>query len=304
MAKTDVVIIGAGPAGLTAALYLARSAYAAVVLEKGAPGGKLLTIPVIENYPGLPATSGMALAQSFLDSAAHFGVTPTYGNVRSVSKTPEGLFLTSTDAGDFLSRAVLVASGLANVPSVPGEKALLGKGVSYCATCDGRFYKGKDIAVYGNGEKTVSEALYLAPLVGSLLFLVKGDLDCSEASKAALKSFPNIQILENAVLTAITGESHVEKILYSVGDFPGEKSVSGVFPLAGEKSASAFLSPLPLLLDHGFIVTDASLMSNVPGLFAAGDIVKKPLRQVVTAAGDGALSSNSIIAYLRKGAGV
>ncbi len=293
MTQTDVVIIGAGAAGLSAATYLARSSYKFIIIDKGAPGGRLNTLPRIENYPGFKSVSGMELANAFIDSASALGVETTYGNVMSVSK--EGYrFITKTDTDSYESEAVIVATGITFTPSVKGEKEFLGKGVSYCATCDGRFFKGEKMAVFGNGDEAIEEALYLAPLSSELVFVCQNKLKGSDKALNALKNDKRITILEDSDLNEIKGDEKVTSILVNGKNI----DVKAVFPLNGPKSASSFLSNIGIELNKGFIKANQEQETNVKGLYAAGDILDKKLKQVVTAAGEGATAATSCIKYL------
>jgi thioredoxin reductase (NADPH) len=298
MKKVAVVIIGAGAAGLSCALYLKRAGVDFVLLEKGAPGGKLLTIAEIGNYPGLPQLSGAELAMDLLNSATRVGVEVGYGDVVSVSKENNSFTIKTSDE-IYLSEAVVVATGLSNVPTIQGEKELFGRGVSYCATCDGPLYRKKVAALYGQGDRALEEAAYLANLVGELYFICPdAALQGSPALWEPLQKKSNVHFLLNSKVNAIKGQGHVESIVINGSQ---ELAVSAIFPLFGEKSASAFLSPLSSLkMEKGFIEVDETMSSSVPGLFAAGDIVKKKLRQVVTACSDGAIASNGVASYLRK----
>ncbi len=292
MNEFDVVIIGAGPAGLTAALYLGRANKSVLLLDKGAPGGKLLTIPKIDNYPGFASTNGLTLANSFLESATRNGVSGTYGSVSEVKKEDEG-FLIGTDTGRYKGKCVIVASGLDNIASIPGEKKFLHKGVSYCATCDGRFFKGKRMAVIGKGAKVFVEASYLSSLTDEIyLFLTEGETPVDLEAK--------IKVVEGAKIKRIEGEDTVNGLLYEKDGQEIELPLSAVFPLLHEEAASSFLSSFPLETENGFIITDENMTTNIPGLFCVGDIRSKKLRQVVTAASDGAIASASAISYLNK----
>lgn len=300
MKESKVVIIGAGVAGLSCALYLQRAGLPYLLLEKGAPGGKLLTVAEISNYPGFAKISGMDLAMAFFNSVSSQGVETTYGNVVSVEKIPTGFRIHCEDE-TYESEALVVASGLTNAPSFPGEKALLGKGVSYCATCDGPLYKNKDVGVYGKGEKALEEALYLAGLVQHVYLMTPEDnYEASATLLNALREKGNAEILSSVKIVSLLGDKHLEKVVFQEKSVTKELALSAFFPLTGEKSAAGFLSSLPLTLNHGFIPVDATMMSPLPGLFAAGDIVDKKLRQVVTAAGDGANASSGVISYLRE----
>lgn len=295
MLKVDVTIIGAGPAGLTAATYLARSSKSFVLIDKDAPGGRLNTLPEIENYPGFKSVSGMELANAFIDSASALGVETTYGNVMSVYKENDR-FVTKTDMESYESLAVIVATGITFAPTIKGEKEFLGKGVSYCATCDGRFFKGKNMAVCGNGDEAIQEALYLAPLSSKLFFICPNKIKGNDKLVSALRYLNNVGILEDSSLDEISGESKVSSILVNDKII----DVEAVFPLNGPKSASGFLSNLGLELNKGFIKANSEQETSVPGLYAAGDILDKKLRQVVTAAGEGALAATSAIKYLNE----
>jgi thioredoxin reductase (NADPH) len=300
MKQLDVVVIGAGPAGLSAGVYLARSPFHAIVVEKGAPGGKLLTVAKIENYLGFKPISGAELAQDFVTSATAAGVIVEYGNVLSVA--PEnGSFLVTTDIEKYLAKAVIVASGTANAKlGIVGEKEFLGRGVSYCATCDGAFYRNLPTAVYGRGDIALEEAIFLAGLVSHLYFFVEGaSLSGSASLIETLKKMPTAEIIEGGKLLRIIGDRHVEKIMVGFPEGEKEYAVNGIFPLVGEKSSTEFLSSLPIRFDKSFIETDSVMMSSVPGIFAAGDVAKKKLRQVVTSAADGAVASAGVIGYLR-----
>lgn len=299
MKETPVVIIGAGPAGLSAALYLKRAGISLCVLEKSAPGGKLLNLSEVSNYPGFSSIGGFELAQSFVQSAQSQGVETIAAEVVSVSYQADH-FLVATRDENYEAKAVVVASGLANVPSIKGEKEHLLKGVSYCATCDGPLFRKKAVALYGSGEKAIEEGLYLANLVSTLYFITP-EKDVGNTPLAqALFAKSNVILLKESKVTEILGEGRVQSIKVQSPKGESAYDVAAVFPLLGEKSASSFLSPLSLTMENGFILVDDYRMSSFPGLFAAGDIVKKPLRQVVTAASDGALASLGVLNYLRK----
>lgn len=296
MKESKVMIIGAGAAGLSCALYLKRAAIPFILLEKGAMGGKLLTIAKIENYPGSPELSGYDLAQSFIASAARFGVESVYGDVLSVSKQGSK-FLVECQDESYLAEAVVVASGLSNVPSIKGEKEFLAKGVSYCATCDGPMFRHKEVMVYGEGEKALEEALYLAGLASKVYLLIPGAIsEKGELEQEVLKK-ENLVVVSGSKVSEICGNNHVESVKYLQNGHENSLPVNAIFPLLGEKSASSFLSPLNVQMNHGFILVDKDMMSSVPGLFAAGDIVDKRLRQVVTAASDGAIASSALGSY-------
>lgn len=294
----DGVIIGAGAAGLTAAIYWKRSSLSFVLLDKGAPGGKLNNIHQIDNYPGLPHVSGPDLAMSFFNQATDLGVEVEYGDVQRVEKEGD-VFVVSGDFGELRSKTVLVATGTSLSPKgVKGEKEHLGKGVSYCATCDGAFYKGKDVAVIGYQDHAVEDALYLSPLVNRLYFVFPKPLQASEEHERQLKVCTNVEWV-NGKLLSVEGDPRVDRIEVQTEFGLQTISVSGVFPLSDEQSASIFLAPLAPMTEKGFLKVNEARMTSVPGLFAAGDVVDKKLRQIVNAAGEGAEAATSAMAYAR-----
>ena len=297
MRETDVLIVGAGPAGIALSIYLKRAGTDFLLLEKGAPGGKLLEVASIENYPGFPGGSGVDLALLMNEQLSSLGIEPVQDELRTLEMNEDGLFLAKGERDVYLARAAIIATGLTNAPSIPGEKEFLHKGVSYCATCDGPLYKGKDVAIIGHGERALEEALYLAPLARKLYLL----LDQPEEGSLleGLKGRDNVTILRGWPVR-IEGEGAVRCLLVEAEAQEMRLPVSAVFPLSGTKSATAFLSPLPLRLEKGFIPVDENLMSELPGLFAIGDVRVARLRQAITAASDGALCSLSVRNYLRR----
>ena len=300
MVNTDILIVGAGPAGISAALYLARANASFVWLEKSAPGGKLLNIHEVGNYPGIPNANGFDLAMSLLKSTETLGVSSTFGEVKNVHKE-DGRFIIATEDETYSSLALIVATGLSNVPTIPGEKDLLGKGVSYCATCDGPLYRGKTAVIYGKGFQALEEALYLQGIVGKLYLITpEEEYDGEKMMLESLLKNDNVTLLTGTKISKILGESALSSIECQGKDVVFEIKTDVVFPLFGEKSASAFLSPLGLESNRGFIKVDTNMTSSCEGLFAAGDIVDKTLRQVVTAASDGAIAATSAVQYVRK----
>ena len=295
----DVVIIGAGIAGITAGIYLRRSALKAVMLDKGAPGGKLNNIHRIDNYPACPSISGPDLAAQLFNQAMELGVNYEYASVFEVAK--EGnLFKTRTDVGDIVSKAVIVATGSSPKKlGIPGEKDYLGKGVSYCATCDGNFFKGLPVAVYGYLDHAVEDALYLAGLCSKVHFLAPKPIQSTEEHLGQLKALENVEIVLGATMKSIEGDDKVQEVVYELGGFEKRLPVRAIFPLADEKSSSEFLAGLNPDTNKGFLICDSNMQTSVPGLFACGDIVDKRLRQLVNAAGEAAVAATASISYVR-----
>lgn len=298
MRETNTVIVGAGPAGITAALYLKRANANFLWLEKGAPGGKLLNISEVDNYPGLSHQDGFSLATNLLKSAYDAGAKIETLEVERIQKEGD-TYIVSTNKESIRCKTVLVATGLANLPTIPGEKEFFGRGVSYCATCDGPLLKNKIAVVYGNGERVLEEGLYLANIVKRLYLLCPSETyQGDETLLKTLKEKENVTYLPSSRILSIQGDFRVTSIRYSSKDKEHALETNMVFPFAGERSAIQFLSALPVVMEKGYIVVDDKNMSSIPGLFAAGDIVKKRLRQVVTAASDGAIASTGILSYL------
>ena len=296
--KTDCLIIGAGIAGITAAIYLKRSNLSAVLLDKDAPGGKLNSIHRIDNYPGFTQVAGPDLAMHLYEQATSLGIEFTYGSVSEV-KLEDGLFHVTTDVEEYLATTLIVATGIENKKlGVPGEAELNGKGVSYCATCDGNFFKGKDVVVYGYKDRAVEDAIYLSSLAKTVYMLAPHPLEATEAHRNELLEKKNVVLHERMSILSILGEDHVIGVHTYHGGQESDLACDGVFQLYGEKSSSQFLSSLGLETSKGFIKVDASMATSVPGLYAAGDVIDKRLRQLVNAAGEAAVAATSAISYI------
>lgn len=298
MKQTDVIVIGAGIAGLSAAIYLKRSSLSSILLEKSAPGGTLLNVHKIDNYPGFETIPGPELAEKCFSQAMALGVQYEYGNVVSVNKDAD-LFEVKTDVETYQAKAVIVAAGIQiQQTGFPGQKEYLGKGISYCATCDGNFFKGKPVAVIGNENRAAEEALYLAGLVSHLDLISEKPLEIEEHLLNQLQSNPKVSFHLNAKVLRVEGEGKLNSLFIEEGNEEKRLPVDGVFPLFGERSSAEFLSPFGVTNERGYLNVDATRATSVPGLFAAGDVINKGLRQAVTAASDGAEAATSAIRYV------
>ncbi len=297
MKKTDVVIIGAGIAGLTSAIYLKRANIDFVILESTLPGGLLNTLKKVDNYPGFPSCSGQDILLGLLSQIKELDINITYGDVQTILKDEYG-FKVVSDKDMYLTKSVVVASGTNKSSSlIKGEKEYFGRGVSYCATCDGAFYKDLDVLVYGNNDVAIEEAIYLANLVKKLYFVIDGEeLTASKELISTLKDDKNVEFIADSIEEIKGDMLGVNSVLLSSGK---SLEVSGVFPYVGKKSAVEFLKNLNPSLENNYIKTDENMASDIPGLFAIGDVREKKLRQLVTASSDGAIVSTSIISYLR-----
>ena len=297
MKKTDIVVIGAGIAGLTAAIYLKRANADFVILENSLPGGLLNKLHKVENYPGVPNTTGSDILISLMNQIRHLGIEIKYGSVQTILKEEDG-FEVVTDQDSYDTQAVIVATGrkIEGV-TIKGEKEFAGRGVSYCATCDGNFFKGADVAVVGNNDIVLEESLYLANLVKDLYLCVPNEeLEGSQSLLLKVKEKKNIHVMLNSAVDEIVGdEVGVTAIKVNGKEIP----VWGVFPFVGTKSSDEFLANLKPEQDQFGVKVNEEMMSNIPGLFFAGDIVSKKLKQLVTAASDGAIAATAAGRYIK-----
>ena len=294
----DIIIIGGGAAGMTAALYAKRSGKDVLIIERESFGGQIATSPKVENFPSIKQISGLELSNNMFEQICDMGVNFECEDVLKIEKENDS-FLVTTNYNKYISKAVIIANGVKHRKlNAIGEDRLLGKGVSYCATCDGAFYKGKDVAVIGYQDHAVEDALYLSPLVNRLYFVFPKPLQASEEHERQLKACANVEWV-NGKLLSVEGDPRVDRIEVQTEFGLQTISVSGVFPLSDEQSASIFLAPLAPMTEKGFLKVNEARMTSVPGLFAAGDVVDKKLRQIVNAAGEGAEAATSAMAYAR-----
>ncbi len=301
----DLGIIGGGPAGLTASVYASRAGFRPVLWEGISCGGQMLLTPEIENYPGVSSIAGIELADAMTAQAEALGVDIRFAAVRSVRRDNGSFHLSIEGNVEAVYRALIVASGSDHKKlGVPGEDEFRGRGVSYCAVCDGRFFTGKDVAVVGGGNTALGDALYLSRICRSVTLIHRRDVfraDRILVDRAA--SAENIRMLLSTRVESVAGTSRVEELcLRSVDEASAEcrkLPVSAVFIAVGNAPQSAFLAELPeLVLSDGYIPTDERCRTSVPGLFAAGDIRVKSLRQIATAVSDGAVAGVEAAAYL------
>ncbi len=297
MESWDVVVLGAGCAGLTAGLYAARAGKRTLILENRVPGGQAALPGRIDNYPGLPGIDGASLMQTIVQQAESAGAVVQCTPVREV--LPEERIL-RTDADTYRAKALILATGAEPKPlDIPGEARLRGRGVSYCATCDGFFFRNREVYVVGGGNSAGTEALHLAELASRVHLLVRRDqLRCEAAIAARLRAAPNISLEFCTALTEIRGQTQVEALVLEDTQTGRRRTVpaAGVFIFVGYRPASQLL-PLPKD-ENGCLLTDASLCTGVPGVFAAGDVRAKALRQIVTAVADGAIAATEACKFL------
>jgi len=298
----ELIIIGGGPAGLTAGIYAKRAGIDAILIEKALPGGLITTTELVENYPGFPeGVSGMDLGQRFEDQAKKYGLDIIFGKAVRI-EVNKGHMVVFTEENSFSTKTVIIATG--SEPKklgVPGEEDFIGKGVSYCATCDGPFYKDKNIAVIGGGNGALEEALFLTKFA-KLVTLIhrRKDLRADKVLKDKAASNPKIFMKLDTIVDEIKGDEKVRslKLTDASSNKRSSMNVDGVFVYAGLKPNTDFVKETIKLDDRGHIITDDKLATNIPGIFAAGDVRKKILRQVVTSVADGAIALNSVKEYL------
>ncbi len=295
----DVIVIGAGIAGISAAIYLKRSSLSFLLLDKGMVGGKLNYIHKIDNYPGFSSISGIELSLSLQRQMKQLNIESTYGEVNKIEKK-DNVFQVRTDLDTYKCKAIILASGSSEQRlGVKGEKEFFGKGVSYCATCDGPFFKNKEVAVYGYKDFAFEDALYLASICSKVYFILPRESKASEVHFNEVISKDNIKLIQGYQLKEINGKDAVSSILISNGKEDKLIYVSAIFPLFEQVSSIQFLSSLNLDSKNNFVLIDSSSSTNVPGFFACGDVVNKKVKQLVNAASEGAIAAISAINYVR-----
>ena len=298
----EVVIVGGGPAGLAAGQYSARAGRKTAVVEELSCGGQTMIIDEIENYPGVGKTTGYELAAAFESQAEQFGCEIVYDQIQSIEKDASGVFNVNLLSGKITARAVIIATGSKHRNlEVPGEKELTGHGVSYCATCDGPFFKNKKILVCGGGDSAVQEAMYLTKLTDNVTVCHRRDRFRAQAAvvENLMKTGKVTLKMNHNVVSINAGEGKVSSVTFLNKESGQEytEDFDAVFVFVGNIPQSA-LVPQCDKDEQGFIITDAKMQTSVPGIFAAGDVRNTPFRQVVTAAADGAIAAHYASEYI------
>lgn len=303
MKVRDLIIIGAGPAGMSAGIYAARSALSPLIIESQMPGGQVALTDFIENYPAFPnGMSGQELTKLMEEQCNNFNVEfMNFVQVDFVEKENK-IFKLKTNQGDFFAKTVIVATGASPAElGIPGEREFKGRGVSYCATCDGPLFKDKDILVVGGGDSAVQEAIYLTKFVSSLKIVHRRDkLRARKMLQEKVFKNPKIDILWNSNLLEIKGKDLVERVVIfnNKTNQKREIRIDGVFMYVGFKPNSSLVKDLVEMDKLGRIITDHKMRTSTTGLFATGDVRNTPLRQVVTAVSDGAIAAINAEEYL------
>lgn len=303
MEKTyDMLIIGGGPGGYTAALYAARAGLSVAVLEKLSVGGQMALTHQIDNYPGFPdGIDGWTLGENMRQQAQRFGAETIFTEVTDLELNAEPKKVT-TDLDSFFAKTVIIATGADPRPlGLPRENDFLGQGVHYCAACDGNFYRDKVVAVVGGGNSAVADALLLSRVAKKVILLHRRDtLRATKIYNQALAQAENIEFRPSTVLTALLGQQSLQSIRIKnvIDGQEQELPCDGVFVSIGRKPATSLLSGQLALDDGGYIIADESTKTSIPGVFAVGDVRTKRVRQVVTAVADGAAACHEAEAYL------
>ena len=292
----DMVIVGGGPGGYTAALYAARAGMSVVVLEKLSPGGQMAQTSQIDNYPGFSkGVDGFELAEDMEKAALQFGAESELAEVLALDLKADPKVI-ETDAGIYYGRTVVIATGAGpRELGVPGEKELMGRGVHYCAHCDGMFYKGKTVVVAGGGNSAAADALLLSRLCEKVIVVHRRDtLRATKIYHKPLMEAENVEFRWNSTISRVLADEKVSGVL--IRDIvTGDESVveaQGIFVSIGRKPASSLVAGQVELDESGYIVADESTRTSVPGVFAVGDVRTKALRQIVTAVADGAVAAH------------
>lgn len=299
---TDILIIGAGPAGITAAVYAARAGFRVAVVEKNIYGGQTSIIENIENYPGFVKISGSDFAQVLYEQATNLGVKFVFGEAVDVNFENELNETVISDGEKILSRAVIIANGLKRrILGCTGEKEFSGRGVSYCATCDGAFFKGKSVIVVGGGNTALEDALYLSGICQKVTMIVrKKEFRGEKILVDTVKKTSNIEIMFESVVKEIKGEKTVECAVIRSEDTDEVLPVEGVFIAIGYQPCNEMYRGKIDMTDGGYFDCSEDCRTNVEGVFVAGDCRIKPLRQIATAVGDGAVAGNAAANFIRR----
>ena len=301
----DVIIIGGGPAGLTAAIYLARAKYRTLVVEKEKFGGQITITHEVVNYPGVKRAAGETLTETMRQQAEHFGAEFMLTEVESLDMTGD-IKTVKTARGELKAFGVLLATGAhPRMVGFKGEEEFKGRGVAYCATCDGEFFTGKEVFVVGGGFAAAEEAVFLTKYARHVTILVRGDdFSCAASVADQAKNHPNITVLYNTEVEEVLGDSSLEAIRYrsnktgKVSEYRDPNGANiGVFVFAGYAPATGLIDGIADRNEKGYVITDRNQKTNIDGLYAAGDVCVKQLRQVVTAVADGAVAATELEKY-------
>ena len=302
--KYDVAIIGAGTAGLTAAIYVLRAGKTALVLEASTYGGQIVNSPAVENYPGFASVSGFDFVNAIYEQAKALGMEYKNDRITGIAREGTGFTVTGESAASYEAKALIIATGAKRRKlGVPGEEEFLGAGVSYCATCDGMFYRNKRTVICGGGNTALDDAMFLSNYCEEVTVCHRRDGFRGEPKTLErLKSKENVKFVTDVTVDSIAGNGKVEKLCYtdhktgSKGEIPAD----GVFIAVGQIPDTDFVKELVTLDPAGYIDAGEDCHTNIPGIFTAGDCRKKAVRQLTTAASDGTVAALEAVNYIEK----
>ncbi len=297
MIMYDVLIIGGGPAGITAGIYCARANLKTIVFEKGWIGGQIASSPLIQNFPGFVSINGAEFANNLYEQATSLGVDIEIEEVLSIN--PGKIKTVVTDCGEYQAKAVIVATGAKfRLLNLPNEERLIGKGISFCTSCDGAFYKKKDVAIIGGANTAVTNALYMSNLCNKVYLVYHGEkLRCEKVLLNNLMEKDNIEILYNSNVVQINGEDELQSIIVESGEDNIELVVQGMFLSIGLDAQTSIVENLLPLSDQKYILSE-DCNTLEAGIFVAGDCRAKSIRQLTTAVSDGAIAASYAIKYI------
>ena len=302
----DIIIIGGGPAGLTASIYAMRAKKSVLLIERYAPGGQVAQTGKIENYPGFKSIDGLELSNLMFEQVSDLGLETIYTDVIKYDLLGKVKKVETYD-GTFECKAVVLALGaVARQLDVENEKKFIGKGISYCATCDGNFFKDKNVAVVGGGNTSFEDCLYLADIVNKIYLIHRRDeFRGDKHTLLKLKEFEKVGKIEfvlNSVVKALNGEDKLISVVVEnkIDKTLREIPVDGLFVAIGRRPDTSLIQDIITLDENGYIITDENMRTNIDGVYAVGDVRQKRLRQIVTACSDGAISAVDIIDYISK----
>lgn len=298
----DVVIVGAGPAGMSAAIYALRGNLKVLLLDKSAPGGKVVTTSEIQNWPGIFSIDGPTLAYQMFEQVTQLGVVYKYGTVIDIQiRKKEKIVI--TDDNKYKCKSVIIAGGSQyRKLEIENNERFEGNGISYCAICDAHFYKNKLVAVIGGGDSAFKEALYLSTYAKEVYLIHRNtSFRASEEKINQVLNTENIILHTPYIVTKCNGDDKIQSI--EIQNQMNQKKevlpVDGVFPFLGSIPATNYLKKYSILNDAGYIIVNENMETNIPGIFAAGDIIQKNLRQIITACNDGAIAGQNAITYIQ-----
>lgn len=299
----DIVIVGAGPAGITAALYAARAGKRVLLLEAESAGGQIVNARCVENYPGTPAISGVDLVDQMLLQLRELDLTPVSARVMGLRREVDG-YAVLTDRETYTAKTVILATGVGHRKlGVEGEAAFIGRGVSFCATCDGRFFKGRDVAVVGGGNTAAQDALSLAELCRKVYLIHRrADFRAERRLMDRVRALENVEIITDTAVCEIKGDFALQAVVLRnlKTEQTRELAVSGVFEAVGNLPRNTDFESFVTLDKEGYILTDDECRTSTEGIFAAGDCCQKAVRQLTTATADGTVAALAACRYLEE----